>query len=71
MLDASEIDSKISKLEELRADYRRKHNQLKILGKILYEDLYEENVEKTLMLVKEYIRGAKIKEKIRIILRNE
>ena len=58
MLDASEIDNKISKLEELRTGYRRKHKELKILSGISYEDLYGKSVEKTLMLVKEYIRGA-------------
>ena len=58
MVDASEIDSKISKLEELRTGYRRKHKELKILDGISYEDLYGKSVEKTLMLVKEYIRGA-------------
>ena len=58
MLDASEIDSKISKLEELRTVYRRKHKELKILSGISNEDLYGKNVEKTLMLVKEYITGA-------------
>ena len=58
MLDASEIDNKISKLEELRTGYRRKHKELKILSEISYEDLYGKSVEKTLMLVKEYIRGA-------------
>ena len=59
MLDASEIDSKIRKLEELRIGYRRrKQKELKILNGISYEDPYGENVENTLMLVKEYIRGA-------------
>ena len=58
MLDTSEIDNKISKLEELRTGYRRKHKELKILSGTSYEDLYGKSVEKTLMLVKEYIRGA-------------
>ena len=57
-LDASEIDNKISKLEELRTGYRRKHKELKILSGISYEDLYGKSVKKTLMLVKEYFRGA-------------
>ena len=39
MLDAAEIDTKISKLEELRTGYRRKHKDLKILSGIPYEDL--------------------------------
>ena len=34
MLDASEIYNKISKLEELRTGYRRKHKELKILSGI-------------------------------------
>ena len=54
MLDASEIDNKISKLEELRPGYRRKHKELKNLSGI---SLWEK-CEETLMLVKEYIRGA-------------
>ena len=58
MLDASEIDNKISKLKELRTGYRRKHKELKILSGISYEDLYGKSVEKTLMLVKEYTRGG-------------
>ena len=58
MLDASEIDNKIRKLGELRTSYRRKHKELKILSGISYEDLYGKSVEKTLMVVKEYIRGA-------------
>ena len=58
MLDASEIDNKISKLEELRTGYRGKHKELKILSGISYEDLYGRGVEKTLMMVKEYIRDA-------------
>ena len=40
MLDASETDSKISKLEEFRTSYRRNHNELKILSGISYENLY-------------------------------
>ena len=58
MLDASEIGNKISKLEELRAGYRRKYKELQILSRI-YEDLYGKSVERKLMLVKEYIRSAK------------
>ena len=34
------------------------HKWLKILKGISYEDLYEKCVKKTLMVVKEYIRGA-------------
>ena len=34
MLYSSEIDNKISKLEELRTGYRRKHKELKILSGI-------------------------------------
>ena len=59
MLDASEIGNKISKLEELRAGYRRKYKELQILSRISYEDLYGKSVERKLMLVKEYIRSAK------------
>ena len=58
MLDASEFDDKIRKLEELRTVYRRKHKELKVLSGISYENLYGKSVEKFLMLVKEYIRGA-------------
>ena len=58
MLDASENDSKIRKLEELRTSYRSKHKELKILCGTSYEGLYGENAEKTLILFKEYIRGA-------------
>ena len=36
MLDVSGIHNKISKLEELRTDYGRKHKELKILGGISY-----------------------------------
>ena len=36
---------------------------MKILSGISYEDLYGKNVEKTLMLVKEYIRVANVSRK--------
>ena len=58
MLDASENDSKIRKLEELKTGYRSKDKELKILCGTSYECLYGENAEKTLILFKEYIRGA-------------
>ena len=39
MLEVSEIDNKIGKLEELRTGYRRQYKELKILKGISYEDL--------------------------------
>ena len=46
MLDASEIDNKISKFKELRPGYRRKHKEFKILSGISYEDLYGKSVRR-------------------------
>lgn len=57
-MDASKSYTKISKLEELRTSYRKKHKELKILSGISYEDIHGENIKKMLMLFKTYIRGA-------------
>ena len=57
-LDASKSYTKISKLEELRTSYRKKHKELKILSGISYEEFHGENVKKMLMLFKTYTRGA-------------
>lgn len=57
-MDASKSYTKISKLEELRTSYRKKHKELKILSGISYEDFHEENIKQMLMLFKTYTRGA-------------
>ena len=52
----SEVDCKISKIEELRTSYRKLHNELKILSEASYEELYERDKERQLSLMKDYIK---------------
>ena len=51
----SEVDCKISKIEELRTSYRKLHNELNILSEASYEELYGRDKERQLSLIKDYI----------------
>ena len=51
-----EVDSKISKSEELRTGYRKLHYELKILSEASYEELYGTDKERQLSLMKDYIK---------------
>ena len=53
MLDASEIDSKIRKLEDSRTGYKRKHKEFYILSEISY--LYGKNVEKSRNTLEQFV----------------
>ena len=44
----SEVDCKISKIEELRTSYRKLLNEVKILSEASYEELYERDKERQL-----------------------
>ena len=52
----SEVDCKISKIEELRIYYRKLHNELKILSGASYEELYGRYKERQLSSMKDYIK---------------
>ena len=51
-----EIDSKISRIEQLRTSYRRLHNELTITLQDRYPEEYEEDYEKKLQ--KNYIKNV-------------
>ena len=52
----SEVDCKISKIEELRTSYIKLHNELKILSEASYEELYGRDKERQLSSMKDYIK---------------
>ena len=52
----SEVDYKITKIEELRTSYRKLHNDLKILSEASYEELYRRDKERQLSSMKDYIK---------------
>ena len=53
-----DVDGKIQQIEELRTAYRRKHNELKVLLGIHYEEPYAEDDKKRLASVKNYVMKA-------------
>ena len=53
-----EIDSKSSRVEQLRTSYRRLNNELKITLQDRYAEEYEEGYEKKLQTMKNYIRNV-------------
>ena len=52
----SEVDYKISKIEELRTSYKKLHNELKISSEASYEELYGRDKERQLSSMKNYIK---------------
>ena len=52
----TEVDCKISKIEEVRTSYRNLQNELKILSEASYEELYGRDKERQLSLMKDYIK---------------
>ena len=52
----SEVDYKITKIEELRTSYRKLHNDLKILSEASYEELYRRDKERQFSSMKDYIK---------------
>ena len=54
----AEIEGKINKIEELRTAYRRKHKQLKLLLGSKYGEVYDEDYDRKVSSVKEYIKNA-------------
>ena len=52
----SEVDCKISKIEELRIYYRKLHNEFKILSEASYEELYGRDKGRQLSSMKDYIK---------------
>ena len=52
----SEVDYKITKIEELRTSYRKLHNDLKILSEASYEELYRRDKERQLSSMKDHIK---------------
>ena len=53
-----EIDSKISRVEQLRTSYRRLHNELKITLQDRYAEESKEGHEKKLQTMKNYIKNV-------------
>ena len=49
MLSIEEVEKKIQRIEELRTDYRRNHNELKVLIGSNYEEPYAEDGKKRLV----------------------
>ena len=58
-----ETDGKISRVEQLRASYRRLHNQLKIALQDRYAEEYEEGYKKKLQTMKNYIKNVQALKK--------
>ena len=54
----SEIEGKISKKEQLRTSYRKKHKELKLMLGPKYGEVYKKDHDKKLSSVKEYIKKA-------------
>ena len=54
----SEIEGKINKIEQLRTSYRKKHKELKLMLGSKYGEVYEEDYDRKLSSVKEYIKKA-------------
>ena len=54
----SEIEGKINDIEQLRPSYRKKHKELKLMLGSKYGEVYEEDYDKKLSSVKEYIKKA-------------
>ena len=52
----TEVDCKISKIEELRTSYRNLQNEWKILSETSYEELYGRDKERQLSSMKDYIK---------------
>ena len=52
----TEVDCKISKIEEVRTSYRNLQNELKILSEASYEELYGRDKERQLSSIKDYIK---------------
>ena len=52
----SEVDYKITKIEELRTSYRKLHHDLKILSEASYEELYRRDKERQFSSMKDYIK---------------
>ena len=55
MSSIEEVHEKIQRFEELRAAYRRKHNELKVLLGSNYEGLYIKDGKKRLTSLKNFI----------------
>ena len=54
----SEIEGKISKKEQLRTSYRKKHKELKLMLGLKHGEVYEKDHDKKLSSVKEFIKKA-------------
>ena len=52
----TEVDCKISKIEELRTSHRNLQNEWKILSETSYEELYGRDKERQLSSMKDYIK---------------
>ena len=52
----SDVDCKISEIEELRTIHRKLHKELKILSEASYEELYGREKERQLTSMKDYIK---------------
>ena len=61
--NVSDLDRNVSKMEELRSQYRTLHRELKRLLPGIYEAEYGHSFRETLEAVKEYIKDAK-KERV-------
>ena len=62
-LDLTEVNGKVQRLEVIRTNYRRKHNELKILLGSKYDEIYAESYEQHLKMVKSYILKTNIVKK--------
>ena len=66
LLAVEDIDSCVSKMEDLRSRYRNAHTDLRRLDKDEYDDKYGSRYEKMMKMIKEHISSAKeIKNDIR------
>ena len=59
-----DLDVIIVKIESLRTQYRSKHQEIRISLGNQYSETYKINFEEKLALIKEYIKKAKMQEKI-------